>query len=213
MSGIAVPFYQEIEKGFPKKGEIELFGDVYAGEHKAIWVELKALDGVVVHVNIRMGANKEDITVVNSFEKGHWAREVRQPNTVHPGSRIQLKITNRSHDWEIEINGNMFRFPHRIDAKKVHRLEIRGDLTLQAVQFRHLEGHVKQQHQSPPAPSYPPNPQDSRSRRRPARSAGIAHAAPAQNDGNFGQPAPNAYYPSFGQPTSERPARHPRGTF
>ncbi|KAI6213867.1 hypothetical protein M3Y94_00202200 [Aphelenchoides besseyi] len=203
LNQVPIPFYQDIvNNGIPRNGEIELHGDVVQGQDQAITFELRGLDGCVLHINIRMGLNNDHCTIFNSYEHRHWGHENRYHIPVHPGSQLNMKVVNHWSNWE---------FPHRISANRITRLEIRGDVRVHSLHFRHLESHVRLPTQFQPyQPSFNP---------LPYQPAGItemgqqvAHVA-TPNQG-FGQGLyPNPNIGSYGQPTPNQGQNDPRGYY
>jgi len=150
-----VPFFADIRDGFPHGGEIELEGDVQ-GNEKAIWFELKASDGIAMHIAIRMGYSNEHITVVNSHYDGHWQREERHKNHVNHGETLKLSVSNHWNHYEFTINGKSHNFPHRIGAKHINRLEIQGDIRIRRLTFKNMDNHFHVHAQPGAPPMYNP---------------------------------------------------------
>jgi len=160
---IAVPFFAEVKDGIPRTGEVEIEGTVLAGKDQAIWFEFRNFDGIPLHLNIRMGYQKEHITVVNSYDRGRWRREERHGNNVSPGGPIHLQVINHRSKWEIKINGSSYNFSHRLSTKDIRRLEIRGDIQINRLNLKNLDKHVElyqssQVNSPPPQPSFNPTP-------------------------------------------------------
>jgi len=218
---VTVPFFAEVKNGIPTSAEVEIEGQVLPGGDEAIWFEFRAHDSIPVHLNIRMGYQKEHITVCNSYERGRWKREKREANNVTPGAPITLNITNSFLHWQITINGKKFNFDHRMKAKDIRRMEIRGAIQINRMTTKHLDNNIEVYQTNQPQviqPSFNPGPYQPSSS-PPAQSyepilAGsgptIEYGKPAPDNQAYGQPAPNnqAYppQPNFYQPTpNEQP--------
>jgi hypothetical protein len=223
MDNVPVPFFAEVKDGIPRGGTVEIEGQVTQDADQAIWFEYRAMDGITLHLNIRMGHNKEHITVVNSFERRKWQREQRHSNSCSPGGPINMSITNNWSSWEIQVNGQKFTFPHRLSAKDISRMEIRGSIRINRLSFKNLDGHIQaynQQSQNIPQPNFTPppyNPMDStdysggtgapvgqgqpiyNTSPQPGIGPGSGPGVGPGNSG-FGQPNPNQ--PGYGMPTS-----------
>jgi hypothetical protein len=80
---------------------VEVQGMVLAGNDKAIWFEYRNLDGIPLHLNLRMGQQNEHKIVVNSYDRGRWRREQREEINVSPGVPITLNVINHSSKFEV----------------------------------------------------------------------------------------------------------------
>lgn len=143
VENVSVPLYVDVKDGIPRGGEVEVQGQVLSGNDKAIWFEFRNFDGIAMHLNLRMGHNKEHKIVVNSYDRGRWRHEHREDINVAPGSQINLSVSNHSSGWQININGKQFKFSHRLNAKDIRRLEIRGDIRIDRLTTKNLDNHIQ----------------------------------------------------------------------
>jgi hypothetical protein len=127
--------------------------------------------------------------------------------------------------FQIKINGQSFSFPHRLSAKEITRLEIRGDIQINRLSFKNLDGHVQVIQTGQPTfnpPPYHPEGIEHYSQPSPGISQPQPYGAPQPNAGfppnPYGAPQPNDYgvppqggfYPSL---NNEQKSGDPRGYY
>ncbi|KAI6170773.1 Galectin [Aphelenchoides bicaudatus] len=140
------PFHADIKYGVPDGGEIDLHGHATYGEDRGIWFELKTSDGTALHINIRMGQNMQNIIVVNSYHHGKWGHEDKHFSHVNPDGPLRIHLEAHHKHFLVDINGGQFEFHHRLKKADVNRIEIRGDVRVDKLQFTNMDNHVELPH-------------------------------------------------------------------
>uniref|UniRef100_A0A914DZQ8 Galectin n=1 Tax=Acrobeloides nanus TaxID=290746 RepID=A0A914DZQ8_9BILA len=135
-----VPFTNGI-KGFKRGARIEIHGTPIVGPNQFFCVELFSGQDIAFNLNARFYAN-DNVLALNSCQQGNWQFEERHANPLMIGSRFEIKITNKMSGFKIKINGQKINFSHRISAKSITMLGIRGDVQVTNVIMKKFDTSI-----------------------------------------------------------------------
>lgn len=197
----AVPFSFPIN-GIPKGAEFVVQGSSFTGSNNGFSIDfLASANDIALHINPRFKFLEHTI-VFNTYQYGKWQREERHGNKIKHGDQFRLRIVNRDTDYMIELNDHhLAQFKHRIDARYISAVEIKGDITIHGVRFYNFQDHINVNPAAPvPQPQFHvPEPQPNPSAQ--FSSPQITSPGAPTSNSYYNYPTPGAandpgYYPA-----------------
>ncbi|XP_030400506.1 galectin-4-like isoform X2 [Gopherus evgoodei] len=132
----SVPFSGPIFGGL-SEGKMVLIQGIVQTFVKSFGVNLRCGNGdIAFHFNPRFN-NGRLMVVCNTEQNGRWGAEER---TYHmpfqPGNYFEVIISVRGHCYQVSVNGQHFlEYRHRLPLHTVQILEIKGDVTVNCINF------------------------------------------------------------------------------
>ncbi|XP_005295738.2 galectin-4-like isoform X2 [Chrysemys picta bellii] len=131
-----VPFSGPIFGGL-SEGKMVLIQGVVQPFVKSFGVNLRCGNGdIAFHFNPRFNEGRP-MVVCNTEQNGSWGAEERTYHVpFHPGIYFEVIINVKGHCYQVSVNGQHFlEYRHRLPLHTVQILEIKGDVTVNCINF------------------------------------------------------------------------------
>ncbi|KAM4605811.1 uncharacterized protein O3C94_023275 [Discoglossus pictus] len=153
-----VPFKSPVYGGLRAGMSVYIQGSVNHGATRfSVNLACGQFDGsdIAFHFNPRFDG--KDRVVFNNFQGGAWGREETKKDNFpfHKGRNFEIVIFANPGGFQVNVNGSPFyQFAHRIPLERVDCVDVKGDVTIQALNIS--GGGVGMGGVPMPIPSFPP---------------------------------------------------------